>query len=333
LTLHPAVLALLVASLLIGGMVLYAGGYGAKILLRWDIGSGSERQLELERRTYLISTLLSVAFALQILSLFLFVFTADRLHGMFSGAMCAAGTLNVNGFGYPVLVLKIVTFLLAGLWLVVNHADTRGYDYPLIKPKYALLLLLGPLVLVEGYLQYRYFAGLHPEVITSCCGSLFGQGQKGIAGDLAALPAGPMEGAFFGGMAATMACGIRFRRTGRGGYLFSIASSATFAVALASMISFICLYIYELPTHHCPFCILQKEYGYVGYVLYVALFGGGVAGMGAGVLMPFRGCVSMARVIPALQRRLTGGTLVLYLLFTLIVAYRILFSPFRLAAG
>ncbi|TFH31159.1 MAG: hypothetical protein E4G97_04665, partial [Deltaproteobacteria bacterium] len=262
-TLHPAVLALLVASLLIGGMVLYAGGYGAKILLRWDIGSGSERQLELERRTYLISTLLSVAFALQILSLFLFVFTADRLHGMFSGAMCAAGTLNVNGFGYPVLVLKIVTFLLAGLWLVVNHADTRGYDYPLIKPKYALLLLLGPLVLVEGYLQYRYFAGLHPEVITSCCGSLFGQGQKGIAGDLAALPAGPMEGAFFGGMAATMACGIRFRRTGRGGYLFSIASSATFAVALASMLSFICLYIYELPTHHCPFCILQKEYGYV----------------------------------------------------------------------
>ncbi len=332
-TLHPAVLALLVASLLIGGMVLYAGGYGAKILLRWDIGSGSERQLELERRTYLISTLLSVAFALQILSLFLFVFTADRLHGMFSGAMCAAGTLNVNGFGYPVLVLKIVTFLLAGLWLVVNHADTRGYDYPLIKPKYALLLLLGPLVLVEGYLQYRYFAGLHPEVITSCCGSLFGQGQKGIAGDLAALPAGPMEGAFFGGMAATMACGIRFRRTGRGGYLFSIASSATFAVALASMLSFICLYIYELPTHHCPFCILQKEYGYVGYILYVALFGGGVAGMGVGVLMPFRRRGSMARVVPALQRRLTGGTLVLYLLFTLIVAYRILFSPFRLAAG
>ena len=202
-TLHPAVLALFVASLLTGCMVLYAGWYGARILLQWEIGSGSERQLELERRTYLISTLLSVAFALQLLSLFLFVFTADRLHGMFSGAMCAAGTLNVNGFGYPVLILKIVTFLLAGLWLVVNHADTRGYDYPLIKPKYALLLVLGPLVLVEGYLQYRYFAGLHPDVITSCCGSLFSQGQKGIGGDLAALPAGPMEVAFFGGMAAT----------------------------------------------------------------------------------------------------------------------------------
>jgi len=333
LTLHPAVLALLVASLLTGGMVLYAGWYGARILLQWEIGSGSERQLELERRTYLISTLLSVAFVLQILSLFLYVFTADRLHGMFSGAMCAAGTLNVNGFGYPVLLLKIVTFLLAGLWLVVNHADTRGYDYPLIKPKYALLLVLGPLVLVEGYLQYRYFAGLHPDVITSCCGSLFGQGQKGIGGDLAALPAGPMEGAFYGGMAATIACGLRFRRTGRGGYLFSAASTTTFVVAVGSILSFICLYIYELPTHHCPFCILQKEYGYVGYVLYIALFGGGVAGMGVGVLMPFRGRASMARVVPALQHRLVAATLVLYLLFTLVVSYRMLFSSFRMTAG
>jgi len=330
LTLHPAVLALLAASLLTGCMVLYAGWYGARILLQWEIGSGSERQLELERRTYLISTLLSVAFALQILSLFLFVFTADRIHGMFSGAMCAAGTLNVNGFGYPVLILKTVTFLLAGLWLVVNHADTRGYDYPLIKPKYALLLVLGPLVLVEGYLQYRYFAGLHPDVITSCCGSLFGQGQKGIGGDLAALPAGPMEAAFFGGMAATFACGIRFHRTGRGGYLFSAASAIAFALAVASILSFICLYIYELPTHHCPFCILQKEYGYVGYLLYVPLFSGGVAGMGVGVLMPFRGRGSMARVVPALQRRLTEMTLILYLLFTLVVSYRILFSPLRL---
>ena len=332
-TLHPAVLALLVASLLTGCMVLYAGWYGARILLQWEIGSGSERQLELERRTYLISTLLSVAFAVQLLSLFLFVFTADRLHGMFSGAMCAAGTLNVNRFGYPVLILKIATFLLAGLWLVVNHADTRGYDYPLIKSKYALLLLLGPLVLAEGYLQYRYFSALRPDVITSCCGSLFGQGGKGIAADLAALPAGPMNVAFFGGMAATLACGIRFRRTGRGGYLFSVASGVTFAVALASIISFISLYIYELPTHHCPFCILKKEYGYVGYVLYIALFGGGVAGMGAGVLMPFRGLGSMVRVIPPLQRRLTEATLVLYLLFTLVVSYRILFSPFRLAGG
>ena len=49
--------------------------------------------------------------------------------------------------------------------------------------------------------------------------------------------------------------------------------------------------------------------------------------------MPFRGRGSMARVVPALQRRLAAVTVVLYLLFTLIVSYRILLSPLRLAAG
>ena len=38
----------------------------------------------------------------------------------------------------------------------------------------------------------------------------------------------------------------------------------------------------------------------------------------------------MARVIPPLQRRLTAATLLLYLVFTLIVSYRMLATPFRL---
>ncbi|HYS42763.1 MAG TPA: hypothetical protein VEM32_02180, partial [Geobacteraceae bacterium] len=195
--LHPAILALLVVSLLTSFMVLYAGWYGVRILLRWDIRSGSELQLSLERRTYLISTILSYVLAFQLLSLFLFIYTADHLHSLFAGAMCAAGTLNVNGFGYPLLITKVVNFLLASLWLIVNHADTRGYDYPLIKVKYALLLALAPLELLELFFQFGYFAGLHPDVITSCCGSLFSLEKPGIAGDLAGLPSGPMEVVFY----------------------------------------------------------------------------------------------------------------------------------------
>jgi hypothetical protein len=328
--LHPAVLALLIASLLTGFMVLYAGWHGVRILVKWDIRSGSELQLSLERRTYLISTILSYTFALQIASLFLFIYTADHLHTLFAGAMCAAGALNVNGFGYPVLIMKIVNFLLAGVWLIINHADTRGYDYPLIKTKYAVLLAIAPLVLLEAFFQFEYFVGLHADVITSCCGSLFSLDKPGVAGDLAGLPSGPMEAAFYAGMAATFASGLYYYLKRRGGYLFSAVSCLTFGIAAASLVSFICLYFYELPTHHCPFCILQKEYGYVGYALYATLLGGGVAGLGTGVLMPLKNRGSMGRVIPAIQRRLTAATLVLYLLFTLIVAWRMLFSSFRL---
>jgi hypothetical protein len=327
---HPGILALLTGSLFTSLMILYAGWYGVLILRRWDLASGSDLQLSLEKRTYLISTLLSYALAFELVSLFLFIFTADRLHLLFSGAMCAAGTLNANGFGYPLLVLKIVNFLLAGTWLVVNHADNQGYDYPLIKFKYTLLVPLVPLALLELLYLFGYFSGLHADIITSCCGSLFSQERPGIAGDLASLPSAPMRLAFYGAMAAALLSGTFSFFKGKGYYLFSAVSSLSFCVALASLISFICLYIYELPTHHCPFCILQKEYGFIGYPMYAALLGGGLAGLGAGILAPFRGRGSMARVIPALQRRLTGTTLVLYAIFTLIASYKMVFSSFKL---
>ncbi|HEX9006774.1 MAG TPA: hypothetical protein VF889_05740 [Bacteroidota bacterium] len=328
--LHPAILALLAGALLTSFMVVYAGWYGVGILLRWDIRSGSELQLSLERRTYLISTILSYVLVYQVLSLFLFIYTADHLHSQFAGAMCAAGTLNANGYGYPLLLTKLVNFMLAGVWLIVNHADIRGYDYPLIKVKYALLAAMVPLVLLELVLQFGYFTGLHADVITSCCGSLFSQESRGIAADLAFLPNRMMNVAFYAGMALTAAIGLAFYRTGRGCYLFSITSFLAFCIAIASLISFVCLYFYELPSHHCPFCILQKEYGGVGYVLYAALLGGGVAGMGTGALTPFRKRPSMVRVIPQLQRRLTLVTLLLYGLFTALASYQMLASPLRL---
>ncbi len=83
--------------------------------------------------------------AFELLSLFLFIYTADTLSSLFVGAMCAAGSLNVNGFGYPAVILKIVNFLLAGLWLIINYTDNKAHDYPLIKIKYGLLLFITPI--------------------------------------------------------------------------------------------------------------------------------------------------------------------------------------------
>jgi hypothetical protein len=311
-------------------MMLYAGWNGIQILEKWDLNSGSELQLILERRTYLISTILSYVLVFQILSLFLYIYTADEIHGLFTGAMCAAGTLNVNSDGYPTLILKIVNCILAGVWLIVNYADTRGYDYPLIKVKYTLLTILAPLVLLETLSQYGFFSQLRGDVITSCCGSLFSVEKPGMAGDIAGLPAGIMEPLFFAAMAATTVCGIIFYRKGRGGYIFSALSSVTFVIAASSLISFICLFFYQLPSHHCPFCILQKEYDYVGYLLYITLLGGGVTGLGTGVLYSVRKRSSMVRVIPALLRRLTAATLMFYLLFTIVVVFRMLTTSFRL---
>ena len=327
---HPAILALLSGSLLSGLILLYAAGWAVRILAGWDLASGSDRQLRLERRTYLVSAVLNAVLAFQVLSVFLFIFTAEDLHGLFVGAMCAAGSLQVNGFGYPALLLKILNCVLAGLWLLLNHADTRGYDYPLIRVKYALLLGLAPLILAGDALQFAYFAGLKADVITSCCGSLFGQEGKGLAAELLALPHRPAMAALAGSMLAAFLSGWAFLRKGKGGAWFSASSAVASLAAGASLIAWICLYIYELPTHHCPFCLLKGEYHHLGYLFYATLLGGAIAGLGVGVLAPFRGRPSLIRVVPHLQRRLAWTALLCHGVFLLAAACSMVFTSFRL---
>jgi hypothetical protein len=328
--LNPGILALFVSSLLISLMTLYACGCGVQILRRWDITSGSELQLALERRTYLISTIVSYFLAFQLVSLFLFVQTAESICHLFVGAMCAVGTLTANSFGYPTLLLKVVNFILAGLWLILNHADNQGYDYPLIKAKYLLQLIMAPYILAETVAQGLYFSGLRPDIITSCCGSLFSQGSRGIASEILAAPSVPMEIVFYSCVPITLAAGAWIFLRGTGGYLFAGMGGINFAVSIVSIISFISLYFYEMPSHHCPFCLLQKEYGYVGYPLYGLIFLGAISGLGVGLLQPFRKKESLEKTIPAMQRKLAGVSVFSFITFAAIVTWQILFSSFKL---
>ena len=282
--LHPPIVALLVGSLLVSFLLILASWYAIRIFRGWDLASGSEFQLGLERRTYLVSTAMGYACAFQVVSLFLFVYTADDLAPLFVGAMCAAGTLYANSFGYPTLMLKAVGAILAGAWLIVNYADNRGRNYPLIKEKYGFLFVLTPVALSETAAQAAYFGGLKADVITSCCGSLFSAGASGVASELAALPSSPTRVAFYTVVAALLLAGGWFRRRASGGYVVSALSILAFLVSIAAIISFISLYIYELPTHHCPFCILQREYHFIGYPMYALLFAGITAAIIVGMI-------------------------------------------------
>ena len=330
--LHPAVLALALGSLLGSLMVLYAAAHGSAILKHWDLPSGSERQLQLERQTYLVSTLMSYAFAFQLGSLFLFIFTADKLAPLFTGAMCAAGSLHVNAYGYPTLLLKGINFWLAGIWLVMNHADNQAVDYPLLKTKCGLLLAIAPFILAETIFQGAYFLGLKPQVITSCCGSLFSREAAGLGGDLASLPGTMMSGLFATTMLLTLAAGGLFLwcKGSKSAYLLAGLSGVSFLVSAAALISFISVYFYELPTHHCPFCILQREYGYVGYPLYISLFSGAIGGAGLGWLTGFRSLPSLQTIVPRLQRRLAILVLVANGVFALLALYAMVRTDFRL---
>jgi hypothetical protein len=328
--LNPAIIALIFGSFLVSAFVVYGAFVGWKILRNWDLNSGSEQQLVLERKTYLISTILNYVFAFEILSLLLYVYTADHIHDLFVGAMCAAGSLNVNDYGYPTLVLKMANVFFCGVWMVLNHADSKGYDYPLIKPKYKLLAALSFFLVIEMILQTSYFAGLKADVITSCCGTLFSEHGETYASDIAGLSPKPMMAFFFLSMLLCLRIGGHFLWTRRGARALSVVALAAAIFSLMSIISFISLYFYELPTHHCPFCLLQKEYGYIGYPLYLSLFAAGIMGASVGFLDRLKGNGSMINVVPALQRKLCVLCMAGFMLFATISSWPMIFSDFML---
>ena len=323
---RPAILALLMASGANVALLIGVAPFAVDVIRHWDISSGSERQLALERRTYLMSTLLVFVLATQLLALLLFVFNADKMAPMFVGAMCAVGTFNVNPYGFPALIAQIAVFFLAAMWLAVNHFDIQAPDYPLVRVKYTLLLVMAPALVAAFALQLQYFLGLKADVITSCCSRVFSANAKGLSGDLAVLPPVPSMIAFFIALLVAVAMAGYAVARQHGGYFVAFTSAVAFVAALAGILSFLSLYIYEHPHHHCPFCVLQAEYRYQGYWLYVPLFVATAAGLGAGAIQPFSRVSSLRHVFPRLLSRLAGVAAAGYSLFTVVSCVMILKS-------
>lgn len=299
------ILTLLLVSFLAALVALAAAWFALSVVRHWNLASGARAQLMMERRTELISTLFAFVMAAEGAALLLFVFNADHMASLFVGGMCAVGTLNVNAYGFPALYVKIAVFFAACLWLVLDRADRLGRDYPLTRLKYGVVLGLLPLILVSGGLELAYFLNLRTDVITSCCSKLFTPANPGLSDEMAAIAPDVALWALALAGALVAGTGLFALKSGRGHLAFGLAGAVYFAVALVAMVSVISLYVYENPNHHCPFCILKPEYGYIGYAFYVPLFGATALALGAGAVAPFVRRPSLARPLPALLRRFT----------------------------
>lgn len=330
-TINPGIIALLLSSILTASMLAYAALFATSLLRRWDLRSGSRQQLSMERRTYLISMLLAYVLGFEVLALFLFIQTAEGLHTLFVGAMCAAGTLYVNPYGYPALLARMALATLAGLWLVLNRLDGKAPDYPIIRLRYWMIILMAPLAMASAVLNWQYLTGLRADVITSCCGTLFSQGGGSILRtDILIARPDIVRAAYVLGTALTFIIGSAYYFTGRWARLFAAISGLMLPLALLALTSWISPYIYELPTHHCPFCMIQADYAYIGYFLYAALLMGSVLGMGAGLCGALRGLRSMEDGAEGPRRQLTLASLAAFGLFTAIVIWSISLSNLRI---
>jgi hypothetical protein len=210
--------------------------------------------------------------------------------------------------------------------------DRGAEDLPLCRGKFALLLVLAPLVAADFLLQTYYFLGLHPDVITSCCGSLFTPAGAGLASTLSALPPLPTLRVFYGSFAVFYClCALCLSRpSGAARYALAALSVWVLGVSGVAVVSAISLYIYETPTHHCPFDFLQASYHYVGYPIYSSLALGVFFGALPGTFEPLKRIPSLTARLDRLQRRWVLLSILCLTVFLTLVSYAVLASNLTL---
>lgn len=316
-------IALVICSIVVVFLMCFAARSAVRVLCFWDPASDTTRQIKLENEIWLTSTLVEYALAVQILSLIIFVLAADHFSQSIAGAMCATGSLLANKCGIPALLVKIGGVFFYGFWIVLHQLDIQSEEYPLVRIKYFLLLLLCPLLIVDIVLVMTYIGGLQPDIITSCCGVIFGDTAGGETNLLTGFSHNMSLGLFYGTVAILAIVGIfliiRWQRFT--GIFSGVCWFLFFPLALMIVTTEFTPYMYAMPFHKCPFCILQPEYNYIGFFVYASLFVGSFFGMAAPVIYPLRKKGGLSDVVPRFQRTAVIVSLIMLMLFVAFSSY------------
>lgn len=157
-------------SIFIGLVAVFNGFYAWK---KWDINNHSDEQYILEKRIYLLITILSVGFFIRLMMVPLWFFSLHSMIISIPGAMCLVGVHNVNApLSYIASTLKLVLPALYGYWLILNFLDRQAESQPFMKQKLIFIAPLGILILLETILDISFFFSNPPRQV-SCCTSLF----------------------------------------------------------------------------------------------------------------------------------------------------------------
>jgi len=232
------------------------------LLKKWNFDAFTTEQFTLENRSYLVMTIIFFAMVLKMILLPYFVYTIDTLSDLVPGAMCGAGVIKANSYGNPLLVLKIVILFLSGFWLNINRLDLKAKHYPYMKLKAWLFLLIFLLLSAEFLLDILYFTHIETTKPVSCCSAIFGQvdGANPLPFGLDIPKLIMLFYLLYALIILSLLSSLSF---------VSIASGILFViVGYYAVVYFFGTYIYELPTHKCPFCMLQGYYHYVGYAVW-----------------------------------------------------------------
>ncbi len=323
-------IALTLVSILSCFLVIMAGKTAVRVLRWWNPDSDSNTQIQLEGEIWLSSTLVMYGACFQIISLVLLIGAADYYAGFIAGAMCGTGSLLANSYGMPLLYVKLAASFYAGLWIVVHRLDISSEAYPLVRFKYVMLLLLVPLILADLGLQTVYIGGLTPDIITSCCAIIFDEVKT--SGSFSGLFQSPLS-CFYLASSSLLLLGLVCRKKGQPWlvYLYGLAMVGWLVFALDAIITTFSSFIYAMPYHHCPFCIVKAEYNFIGYFIYITLFGSVFFGFCGGFVQLFTRNRYLERGVAAAQQVYLTWSAVMLFLFLALVSYHMVI--YRLFGG
>ncbi|DAB33655.1 MAG TPA: hypothetical protein CFH82_09480 [Sulfurospirillum sp. UBA12182] len=277
------------------------------IVRSWDMNATTSFQYTLEKRAVLVATFVKYIFFLKLPLFLFFIFTSDKISGVITGAMCAAGVVNSVSFGMYLLILKLINLYLFGLWLVLHVKDLKDEKRALTKKKFILFILGYLFLLIEVFYEFGFFNSLDIDKIVSCCGTLFSAATSSSLSLIFELENYQTLLLFYSLFALHLI--TLYTKSASMG----IGSSVLFLIiSIISLILFFGTYIYELPTHHCPFCFLQKDYYYVGYLIYVTLF--------CATFFSFSGGIIALLTQEQVSKKLYNISFVFTILFTLLVS-------------
>jgi hypothetical protein len=272
--LTPEVLTILILNGIFALFSIVAFVLSIRIYLGWNIDSTSELQYKLEKESFLASTIIKYIFSIKVPLFLFFVFALDKISNVITGAMCAAGVVDATQIGMSLIVLKIINLYLFAYWLRLHSQDMTDKSQPYTKLKFGLFIGLFFLFMVEIVLEVVMFSSIEIDKMVSCCGSIYSSSSTSAISTLFTLDTSLLLSIFYGNYLLIVLFYFLKNR-----YIFTTLNIVFIPVSLISLILFFGTYIYELPSHHCPFCYLQSDYYYVGYLIYFLLFMGTFYGL------------------------------------------------------
>jgi hypothetical protein len=310
--LTPEIIAILILDIIFLCFSAIAFVLSLSIVFKWNLTLVSALQYQLEKRAILVATIIKYIFVLKLPLFLFFIFTADKISGVITGAMCAAGVVNSIDFGLWLFVFKILNLYIFGFWILLHVEDMKDEKLPFTKLKFSIFLVAFLLLIVEIFYEISFFTSLDVDKIVSCCGTLFSVATTSSISFIFNISNPAIVWAFY--LVFTLYLLAYFIKNS---HFFILVNIAFFVTSVLSLILFFGTYIYELPTHHCPFCFLQKDYYYVGYVLYITLFSGTFLGISGSILSLLK---------PQRVKGYYNTSLLFNVLYTLIVtAYPVVF--------